>query len=755
MPLPPGSRFGPYEILAPLGSGGMGEVYRARDVRLDRNVAVKILPTDVSTDMDRRRRFEGEARALAALSHPNVLVVYDVGDENGVLFLVSELLEGETLRERLSRGRLPWRRAAEIAALVASGLAAAHGRGIVHRDLKPENLFLSADGQVKILDFGLARERPKEEGQPETSAPTLAARTRPGTVLGTVGYMSPEQVRGAAVDARSDIFSLGCVLYEMLAGTRPFRAGTAADTMAAILKENPPAIAESGATVPPELERIGAHCLEKDPDERFQSARDLAFDLGAVAAISGSGPAATPASALDSLMVLPFENAGGDETLEYLSDGITDGLIYSLSRIPTLKVMARSTVFRFKGQDVDPREVGQQLGVRAVLTGRVLVRGASLVVQAELVDVAKGWQLFGERYRRQLEDVLSVEEEIAQSISEKLKLQLTGEDKLRLARRQTEDPEAYQLLLKGRFHWNKRTEEGLRKGIEFFRLALERDPTYPLPYAGLADSYNILGFYAFESPRDAFPRAKAAAVRALELDGTMAEAQASLAYVLHYHEWRWAASEEAFQRALELGPNYAIAHQFYANHLVARGRFEEAYQSLARARNLDPLSLIINAAIGWMLHLGRRHEEAIAECRKVIDMDPSFVQSHLWLAQALEAKGRHDEAVEESRAAVACSDGSAVALAALGEALGLADRTDEARDMLDSLVSLAPRKYVSPFHRAVVWNALGVADETHHWLALAFEERSTDLVFLAVDPRWDRVREDARFVALCQKVGLG
>ena len=461
----------------------MGEVYRARDTRLHREVAIKVVSEHLAQESELVARFEKEARAVAALSHPNILTIYDIGHDSSLAYAVLELLEGETLRVRLSHSSLTWQKAAEVGIAVADGLAAAHSRGIIHRDLKPENIFLTSDGRVKVLDFGLARWKPAAPSDDETSAPTEAG-TEPGIVLGTAGYMSPEQIRGQATDVPSDVFSLGCVLFEMVAGRRAFSGQTSAETMAAILKDAAPELSEAAADAPEELSRIVTRCLDKNPEQRFQSARDLAFDLRAVLNRSATSRASSGKTrkSIDSLAVLPLANAGGDPETEYLSDGITETLINSLSRLPDLRVMARSTVFRYKGKDVDPLEAGRELRVRAVLTGRVLQRGDGLVVKAELVDLTDGSQLWGEQYSRKISDIFAVEEEIARQILEALRLKLTGEEKEDLTRRYTESSEAYRLYLKGRFYWNKRNSEGVRRGIEYFSRAIEADPEYALAY---------------------------------------------------------------------------------------------------------------------------------------------------------------------------------------------------------------------------------------------------------------------------------
>nr|MDQ5872187.1 protein kinase [Acidobacteriota bacterium] len=603
MTLSAGTRLGPYEILAPLGAGGMGEVYRARDAKLDRDVAIKVLPQSVAADPDTLARFEREAKAVAALSHPNILSIFDFGAQEGISYAVMELLEGETLRGKLDAGPITQKQAVDYALQVAKGLAAAHEKGIVHRDLKPENLFVSRDGHVKILDFGLAKRVEAVAPGKETSAPTNSGHTEPGTVMGTAGYMSPEQVKGFAVDHRSDIFSFGTILYELLSGKKAFKRETSAETMAAILRDEPPELSESGRNISPALDRIVQHCLEKDRDHRFQSARDIAFALSETsgpAAASGAqaarkrprrgrlaiglGVVALAAAALwlrpgktiDSLAVLPFVNAGGDPNAEYLSDGITESLINSVSQIPGIRVVSRASAFHYKGKDVGARAVGRELGVRAVLTGRIVQRGDALSIRAELVDARDDTHLWGEEYNRRLSDILAVQEEIARDISGKLRQRLTGEEKKRLTKLYTENAEAYGLYLKGRYHWNKRTGEDIQKGIGYFQQAIEKDPTYALAYAGLADSYAILYQYAGLPSSETFPKAKAAASKALEIDDSLAQAHATLASVHQHSDWDFSAAEKEYRRAIELDPKYPTAHHWYSLFLSELGRHEPA-----------------------------------------------------------------------------------------------------------------------------------------------------------------------------------
>ncbi len=760
-----GMRLGPYQILAPLGQGGMGEVYRAKDLRLDRDVAVKVVPEPLAQDPDRLARFEREAKTVAALAHPNILVLYDVGRAQGIPFAVTELLEGVTLRCRLATAAFPWREALAIAAAVADGLATAHAKGIIHRDIKPENLFLTADGRVKILDFGLARLEIQAWSELETGICT-PGRTDPGTVVGTIGYMSPEQLRGLPADARSDVFGLGCVLYELVAGARPFQGRTAAETAAAILHDEPPALASLGADVPPEVERAIRHCLAKDPGQRVASARDLAFALGSLLSgshVSASPPSTTlyhpkparrPREAIPSLAVLPLTNTNVDPDIEYLSDGITESIINLLSQLPGLRVMARSTAFRYKGRDADPQEVGRALKVRAVLTGRLFQRGDRLVIKMELVDVRDGSQLWGEHYDRKLSDVLVVEKAIAQEIAEKLCLRLTRGQKRRVGQARTENAEAYQCYLKGRYHWSKRTAEGLKKSIKLFEQAIDIDPTYALAYAGVADAYLNLGGWGHLPFREAYPRAKAAATQALAIDENLAEAHVSLAMVQKEYDWDWRAAGREYERALGLNPNYAVAHQWFGEYLAAVGRHPEAIAAFQRAIELDPLSLITHATLGRHgYYFARQYDQAIAQLQKTVDMDDSFWVARLWLGWTYASIGRLPEALAELQAARRL-DNNLEIVAALGYTHGRAGRRVEAQLLLDELQQLSRTRHVSPMLAALIATGMGEIDQALGWLEQAYAERAQMLSELGAEPVFDPLRGDPRFADLLRRVGL-
>ncbi len=784
-----------YEIVAPLGAGGMGEVYRARDLRLHREVAVKVLPQRLAQDGDALGRFEREARSLAALSHPQIVALHDFGNHDGHTYAVMELLEGETLRQRLQRGTLTWGEAVNLGVQMAEGLAAAHSKGVVHRDLKPENLILSKTGTLKILDFGLAR----TDGPPAPPEQTVtSAPTQPGVVLGTLSYMPPEQVRGQTVDPRGDIFALGCVLYEMIAGRPPFARSTTADTVAALLTAPPPELGALAAAVPPALEQAVLRALEKEPDSRFQSAQDLAFALRMISGVSRAGlvpPAAAGASAavgasagrplharrglwigvalalsalagwlvwpsrdqpavVRSLAVLPFANEGGDAELDYLGDGIAESLIHDLSQLRDVRVMARSTVFRYRGPNLEALRAGRELKVDAVLAGRVVSRGETLTVEAELVDVQSGTRLWGERYQGRFDQVMRVPEDVARQISSTLRLRLTREQAARLGRPETADAEAYRLYLKGRFYWNKRTGEGFRKGIEFFEQASARDPSYALPQVGLADSYALMAAYSVRPPSESMTRARDAAERALQLDDSLAEAHASLGLVRLLHDWQWDEAERRFRRALALKPGLALAHHWFSEYWMARGRTDEALAELQRAEDLDPLSVILPTDRCRALYFARRYPEALASCRRALDADASFVPALITQGMVLEETGRYAEALTAFREVARLSGDGPQPRTLVARATALAGDAPAARRMLEAIEAEARARYISPYSLALVHAALGDHDAAFRELDKAVDERSSWMAYLAVNPRLEALRGDARFQGVQKRVGL-
>jgi serine/threonine-protein kinase len=781
-----GTRLGPYEILSALGAGGMGEVYRARDPRLDREVALKVLPSAFADDRDLIARFDREARAASALNHPNIITIYESGQADGVSYIAMELVDGWTLAEMLARGPLEPARVLEVGAQIADGLAKAHAAGIVHRDLKPANVMVSRDGFVKLLDFGIARRAPlTEDGK---AVVPVSRATEPGTVFGTVGYMSPEQATGRTVDFRSDQFSFGAILYEMVTGRRAFERASPVETLLAILKEEPEPASAIRPSTPPRLSSLISRCLAKDPVDRYASTPDIARDLKALGGLpftpSGPAPASAPARRrptraglvtlgvlvlaaaallltrsetrpIDSLAVLPFETPPSDPEAEYLGQGIADDLIQNLSRLPNLRVIARSSVSRYKGQPVDPKRIGNELGVRAVLTGSVAQRGDHLVVSAELVDARRNAHLWGERYDRALADILGLQHEIAESVSAELRPARVESPGAKAGRHSTADPVAYRSYLKGRYHWNKRTEADSRRAIAYFQEAIDRDPSYAAAYDGLSDSWLSLGWYGYVAPRDAYARAKAAVDRAVALDEASAEAHASLGGIAIWFDWDWQVAEREFARMLELSPTYATGRHWHADLLSIRGRHDEAIAESRKALELDPLSLIINTWLGRRYYFARRYDEAARECRKALDLDPAFSPAHWQLGSVLLQQGKVPEALAELETATRLSAENPRYLAYLGNARGKAGNAAGARGALGQLNALeAGGRPVSGLDRAIVFAGLGETDRALEGVEKALDDRPSLMPYLGIDPLWDGLRASPRFQAVLTKLGV-
>ena len=781
-----GTTISSYKILAKLGAGGMGEVYLANDTRLHRKVALKLLPPETAADAEANARLLREATAAATLDHPNICAIYDIGEEHDRRFIVMSYVEGETLDRRIRTKPLALDEALSLLTQVADALAEAHRRGIVHRDIKPANVMVTPQGVAKVMDFGLAR---VDSGEVPAEAQTEAVLTTPGAVMGTGPYMSPEQIRGERAEQPSDVFSFGVTLYETLTGRQPFAGANAATTASAILTSEPQPMTRY-VELPDELQRIVRKCLEKDRRRRYESARELATDLHALQRRSDSSGAssrivdsrprqvgrrtwiALGVAALlavsagtywmatrsrgpivDSLAILPFENAGKDPDTEYLSDGIPDSLARGLSAVPNLRMIAMGSVRRYKNTTVDPRAVGRDLSVRAVLMGRVVQHGETLSINVELVDATDGRELWSEQYTRRMGDVLALQDDLARQMRDALRLRLSTADEQHVARRYTQSATAYQLYLKGRYYWTKRTADDLHKSIGYFQQAIDLDPNYALAYSGIADCYVLLGYhnYGAEPPGEALPRARAAAERAVAIDPTIAEGHTSLANALGA-EWDLRGAGTEFTRAIALNPNYATAHQWYSINLVPAGHFDEGLAEVRRAQEIDPLSLIINQNVGWLLYIARRYDEAIEQQKKTLDLDARFYQGFWGLGLAYAQKHMFAEAIDAERQAQALNGNDPVGRAALGFAYAAAGDRQNAQAILDQLIAVSKTRYYPPYQIATIYAGLADRDRAFEWLEKAFQERSPGLKFLKTEPMLDNLRADKRFDDLIHRV---
>jgi serine/threonine protein kinase/tetratricopeptide (TPR) repeat protein len=778
-----------FRIIEKLGAGGMGVVYKAVDTRLDRPVALKFLPENMLQDAQALDRFRREARAASALNHPGICTIYDIGEQDGRGFIAMEFIDGETLRSHIhGKALLPLEEVLKLGIQIAEALDVAHAEGIIHRDIKPANIFVTKRGQAKLLDFGLAKLVPKGVARvgSDFGGALPGSSSIVGIVSGTPSYMSPEQVRGDDLDPRTDIFSLG---------RQAFSGATGGKIIEAVLTRSPVPARSINPDIPPRLEEIINKALHKDREHRYQHAADIRTDLqqlqrdtdsgtvsGWRAAEEGAGSVLASTTKhlystgkqraqnltaqtgalrpqrvskiIDSLAVLPFENASRDPENEYLSDGISASLINILATVPKLRVMAQSTVFRYKGRQIDPQAVGHDLNVRAVLTGRIMQSGASLRIGTELVDVATGSQLWGAQYDRKPGDIFAIQDEISNEISGKLRLKLTRAEKKRLTKRQTDNAEAYRLYLKGRHHWNRWTEDGFYKAIEYFQQAVEKDPSYALAYTGLADSYVLLGWNSYLPPKDAFPKGKMAAMQALRLDPKLGEAHTPLAAVLWLYDWKWQETQTEFERSLALNPAHPTASHWYAEYLMTMGRHVEAIARIKNSQELDPLSLIISVAIGRDFYMARRYDDALEQLHRTVELDPNYPVTYWVLGLLLRKMGRYELAIAEGEKGVKLSGDSSMMNAALAQTFATAGERKKAIRILDDLTNLAKQKYVAPYFFAGIHVGLGEDDRAIEYLEKSYEEHSHWLIYLHLDPSMDGLRTNPRFQDLSRRVGL-
>jgi len=773
-----------YKILEKLGEGGMGVVYKAEDTKLKRIVALKFLPSSFSTDDEVKQRFIHEAQAASALNHTNICSIHTIEEfENPASaeamagkqqFIDMEFVEGKTLGVLLKEKELSLKEVLDIALQIAEGLNAAHKKGIVHRDVKPDNIMVTDERIVKIMDFGLA----KLKGSSKL--------TKSHSTLGTIAYMSPEQAQGEDVDQRSDIFSLGAVLYEMITGRRPFKGEHEAAMMYSLINESPEPLARYKTNAPSELQRIVDKALTKKREERYQHVDEMIADLRRMqhtfteSALPASKiskvswivatvvvllaivglylfypRSSLPTSAKSkSVAVLPFKNISDNKDDEYFSDGITDDIIAQLSKITDLRVISRTSVMQYKGVSKNIRDIGKELDVATVLEGSVRRSGNQIRIVAQLIDANNEGHLWADTYDKEMTQIFAIQSDVAQRIAAALEAKLSPAEKGRIEKKQTENTEAYQYYLKGRFYWNKRRVDDLKTSIEYFRQAIEKDPSYALAYAGLASACVLLPQHGIPQSEKWYTEARNAATKALEIDSTLAEAHAVLGEIAQDQYYDWAGAEKHFRLAIKLDPSYPTAHHWYSGTLEYLSRFDEALSEAKRAQKLDPLSLIINTNVGEVLYSMRQYDRAIMQHRSTLALDPNFPWAHLSLAQVYEVQGKFDEAIPEFEATKRLAENTPVVLGYLGRAYAIAGMKKDALKVLDELLRLERQGNAVSSGIAAVYHGLGTKEKTFEWLEKAYEGRESDLTYIGTDPLWDDLRSDPRFAALLKKMGL-
>jgi serine/threonine-protein kinase len=816
-----GTLLSHYRIVSKIGAGGMGEVYLAEDLTLDRQVALKILPPEFAEDKDRMNRFVREAKSASALNHPNIITIHEIGQTDGSHFIATEYIHGETLHTRLQHDRLDLKNALEVAIQITSALDAAHRAGIIHRDIKPENVIIRPDGLVKILDFGIAKlsepSAVKSQSAEEVATALKSEGTSPGVIIGTSHYMSPEQARGKPVDARSDIFSFGIVFYELLTGKRPFDGENAMDVMGAVLHKEPVPVSQL-VPLPQEVERIVNKTLRKDREQRYQTARDLLIDLRdanrelefkdkieRTAAHQVPAPTAVTASdtklptssaefithevkkhkygvvlgslifltllvvgiwffflrpvsntgTIDSIAVLPFQNKSSDADTEYLSDGLAESLIYRLSQLPNLKVSPTSSVMRYKGKDTDISQIAKELEVDAVMSGRVSQRGDDLTISVELVDARTKKILWAEQYDRKMSDLLATQREIATTIAQKLELKLSGSDATGITKRYTDSNDAYQLYLRGRHSFGKRTKDGMLRAIEYFRQAIKLDPKFALAYARIAETYGSMPAYPYLSPKEAFPQARSAAQQALELDPALPEAHTFLAYCLVIYDWNWAEAERSYKRAIELDPNNSAAHFRYGQiYLAPMGRLDEAIAEIKRGLEFEPLDINMGATLAWAYMVAKQNDKALEQAKKTYDLEPDHPIGLWMLSQAYIYKGMYPEAISLNEQWLQTDPTNQFAIRDAGIAYAKAGRREMAEEMIRKFKEIGKTQYVATCRIASIYTALGDKDKAFEELDNAFKARDWELFRLNADPYWSSISDDPRFKEMLQRLNL-